>query len=119
MLGITTVAAPETLTIFRRASTGRDAYGMSTGPEVEVPVRGCHWWPLESAEAEQGRDTAVTRYRLIAPAGTDIRASDEVRLDDDPLWPSDRWRVDGAPRQHTGLTGSLGGVSVWLEKVQG
>lgn len=117
---LTNLVATRGLTILRDSATGVDDYGMDTVSTSEIAVAGCAWWPSATSEASQGRDTVSTRMQAILPGGTDIRATDRVRLDGDEYFPGATWRVEGDPQQHwSPLTGSTGGTTVWLEKVDG
>lgn len=117
---LTSLTASRTATILRDEVTGTDAYGMDAVAPSEIALSGVAWWPSATTEAQEGRDTVSTRMQFIAPAGTDIRSTDRLRLDDDTYFPGATWRVDGDPQQHwSPLTGSTGGVTVWLEKVAG
>jgi hypothetical protein len=117
---LTTLTATRALTILRDTATGTDAYGMDEVTTAEIAVTGCAWWPSATTEATQGRDTVSTRMQVILPGGTDIRSTDRLQLDGDAYFPGATWRVDGDPQQHwSALTGSTGGVTVWVEKVAG
>lgn len=79
-----------------RATATEDDYGnpvrdWTTAAVVEV--RGCSLQPLTGAEVTIGRDTVVPRWRLWAPAGTDLLASDRVRYD------GVAYEVDGEPQR--------------------
>lgn len=117
---LTTLVASRTATVLRDEVTGQDAYGMDVVSTSEILLPGVAWWPSATSEASQGRDTVSSRMQFIAPAGTDLRSTDRLRLDGDEYFPDAVWRVDGDPQQHwSPLTGSTGGVTVWLEKVVG
>jgi len=71
---------PHTVTI-RRATTTEDAYGNPTrnwATATATVVPGCSVQPVEGDEQTVGRDTVVSRWRLFAPDGTDLLASDRV-----------------------------------------
>lgn len=80
----------------RRATTTEDAYGnpvrnWATASSVTVP--GCSVQPVTGDEVTVGRDTVVPRWRLFAPDGTDVLASDRVD------WQGGSYDVDGEPQR--------------------
>lgn len=83
-----------TITILR-ATVTEDRFGnesRSWGTAAQTSVRGCSVQPLDGPEQTVGRDTVVPRWKLFAPAGTDLLASDRVRFN------GDDYEVDGAPQ---------------------
>jgi hypothetical protein len=70
-----------------RASAGSDnPYGNQDRDwttATETQVTGCSVQPVQGDEVTVGRDTVVSRWRLYAPDGTDILASDRVRFEGD------------------------------------
>ncbi|MGW4076034.1 hypothetical protein ACWELB_21395 [Streptomyces asiaticus] len=111
----------ETVTIIRPgASTGYDEYGAEVlGPPEEIPVSGCGVAPRDGNAASgneqtQARDTVITGLTLYAPAGTDLRPTDQVRV------AGVLYEVDGqAGAFASPFTGSRGPVVAALERVTG
>ncbi|MFI1485785.1 hypothetical protein [Streptomyces sp. NPDC020747] len=110
----------DTVTILRPGPSTRDVYQNDVpGPPVEIPIPGCAIAPRDGTgagtnEIVDARDTVITGLTLYAPYGTDIRATDRVRVG------GDEYEVDG----HSGsfrspFTGSTGPVVVALELVTG
>lgn len=110
----------DTVTIVRPGPPTRDEYGNDVpGPAVETVVPGCGISPRDSTgagsnEIVQGRDTVVAGLLLYAPSGTDIRATDRVRV------AGVLYEVDGQPGVfRSPFTGSLGPVVAALSLVTG
>lgn len=110
----------ETVTIVRPGPPSRDVYGNDVpGPAVETVVPGCGIAPRGSTgagsnEIVQGRDTVVVGLLLYAPSGTDIRATDKVRV------AGVLYEVDGQPGAfRSPFTGSSGPVVAALSLVTG
>ena len=111
----------ETVIILRPgAPTGRDEYGVETvGPPEEIPVPGCGIAPRDGNgaggnEQTQARDTVIIGLTLYAPAGTDLRPTDKVRV------AGVLYEVDGqAGAFRSPFTGSAGPVVAALERVTG
>lgn len=110
----------ETVTILRPGPPTRDVYENDVpGAPTEIPVQGCAVAPRDGTGAGANeivgdRDTVISGLTLYAPYGTDIRATDRVRVG------GDVYEVDG----HSGsfrspFTGSTGPVVVALELVTG
>ncbi|MWA08734.1 hypothetical protein [Streptomyces sp. BA2] len=111
----------DTVTILRPGpSTSQDIYGNDVpGAVAEIPVPGCAVAPRDGTgsatnEIVGDRDTVISGLTLYAPFGTDIRATDRVRVGDDI------YEVEG----HVGsfrspFSGSTGPVVVALELVTG
>lgn len=75
---------------------------------------GCGLAPRGSSEVVQGRDTVITGVTLYAPAGTDLRATDQVRVG------GVLYDVDGLPGVFASpFTGSSGPVVAELRVVTG
>ncbi|MFD5221344.1 hypothetical protein ACFWMH_27265 [Streptomyces tendae] len=110
----------DTVVIVRPGPPSEDIYGNDVpGPPTEIPVAGCGIAPRDgsgsgSNEMTGARDTVITGLILYAPYGTDIRATDRVRID------GDLYEVDGqAGSYRSPFTGSAGPVVVALELVTG
>lgn len=102
----------ETWTILRAgASTGRDAYGDPIpGPPTELPLAGCLFAEASSAEpVAVGRAAVITTATLYAPAGADVRPTDQLR---NPA--GDVFTVEGDPAAWPGA-----GVVVSLKRTKG
>jgi hypothetical protein len=65
-----------TVTVVRPAAT--DGFGDPTGTATETAVSGCSVWQDEGAEDTTNADTVTTPVRMVAPADTDLRATDRV-----------------------------------------
>jgi hypothetical protein len=75
-----------------RATTTEDPYGNPVrdwDAATQTQVTGCSVQPVQGDEVTVGRDTVVSRWRLYAPDGTDLLASDRVRFE------GDVYEVDG------------------------
>ena len=76
----------DTVTIIRPGPATQDAYGNDApGAPTEITVTGCGLAPRDGAssgsnELTDARDTVITGLTLYAPYGTDIRATDKVRV---------------------------------------
>lgn len=111
----------ETVTIVRPGPpTGRDEYGIEIpGPPEEIPVPGCGIAPRDGNatagnEKTQARDMVIVGLTLYAPAGTDLRPTDKVRVADV------LYEVDGQAGAFTSpFTGSHGPVVAALERITG
>jgi hypothetical protein len=87
------VAAKGTETAVRlRASGVAGRHGVQAA-EAAVAIEHCHFLPRTSSEATDRADTVVIGLTLVAPGGTDLKATDRIRraLDDTV------WEIDGEP----------------------
>lgn len=110
----------DTVTILRPGAPTRDGYGNDVpGPPTEIPVPGCGIAPRDGTgaganEDVDARDTVITGLTLYAPYGTDIRATDQIRV------AGDLYEVDGLPGSYRSpFTGSTGPVVAALKLVTG
>ena len=110
----------DTVTIVRPGAPTRDGYGNYVpGPPTEIPVPGCGVAPRDGTgsgpnEITDARDTVITGLTLYAPYGTDIRATDKVRVG------GQLYEVEGQPGSfRSPFTASTGPVVVALELVTG
>lgn len=110
----------DTVTILRPGPATQDAYGNDVpGSATEIPVPGCAVAPRDSTgsasnEIIDARDTVLSGLTLWAPYGTDIRATDRVRVG------AAVYEVQGQPGSfRSPFTGSTGPVVVSLELVTG
>ncbi|GHD70138.1 hypothetical protein GCM10010317_076800 [Streptomyces mirabilis] len=110
----------EDVTVLRPGAPTQDRYGNDVpGPAAEIPVYGCAVAPRDGTgaganEIIDARDTVIVGLTLYAPYGTDIRATDRVRVG------GELYEVDGQPGSfRSPFTGSTGPVVVALELVTG
>lgn len=110
----------DTVTIIRPGPPAEDIYGNDVpGAPTEIPVAGCAVAPRDGTgaganEITDARDTVIVGLTLFAPHGTDIRATDQIRVG------GDLYEVDGQPGSfRSPFTGSTGPVVVNLELVTG
>lgn len=110
----------ETVTIVRPGPPTQDEYGNDVpGAPTEVPLPGCGIAPRDGSgagndELTQARDTVIVGLTLYAPFGTDLRATDKVRVG------AVLYEVQGQPGSFTSpFTGSTGPVVAALELVTG
>lgn len=110
----------DTVTILRPGPATQDAYGNDVpGAPTEIPVPGCAVAPRDGTgaganEIVDARDTVITGLTMWAPYGTDIRATDRIRV------AGLVYEVDGQPGSfRSPFTGSTGPVVAALELVTG
>lgn len=110
----------DTVTILRPGLATQDDYGNDVhGAPTEIPVAGCAVAPRDSTgagsnEIVDARDTVITGLTLWAPYGTDIRATDRIRVG------GLVYEVDGTSGSfRSPFTGSTGPVVATLELVTG
>lgn len=58
-----------------------------------MEIEHCHFLPRTSSEQTDGRDTVVIGLTLIAPGGTDLKATDRVMRQLDGT----EWTIEGEP----------------------
>lgn len=112
--------AGKEVTIVRPGAPTRDVYGNDVpGPPTHIVIEGGAVAPRDSNasgpnEDVQGRDLVVSGLTWWAPAGTDVRATDQALVD------GVLYNVTGRPGAFTSpFTGSVGPVVVDLEYVTG
>lgn len=110
----------DAVVIVRPGPPSEDIYGNDVpGSPTEIPVSGCAIAPRDgsgpgSNEITDARDTVITGLTLYAPYGTDIRATDRVRVG------GDLYEVDGQSGSYRSpFTGSTGPVVAALKLVTG
>lgn len=104
-------AAGETVTVVRPAQV--DRVGDVTGPETSHDIGGCAISWQASTEVTDHRDTVVSLAEVFCPTGSDITATDKVRLPD-----GREFLVDGTPvNWHNPFTGWDAGMIVRLKAV--
>lgn len=101
----------DTVTIVRHPPP--DRAGDPTGPAAETTVTGCSVQPATSSEHTDQANTVISGWVAYLPAGTDIRASDQVR------WDGGLYEVDGQPGTWKDMDGQPHHVQVALRKVRG
>lgn len=105
----------DTITILR-ASLVDDAYGNQVpdwSTPVSTAVTGCRLQPERAGEYVLDREAVTTRWRLFAPAGTDLRATDRVEH------AGEVYEVDGDPQRWPSPTGRLAHVEALLRRTEG
>lgn len=105
----------KTVTILRAGPPTRDAHGNKVpGADVPTQVVGCAVWPRSSSENTNGRDQVIIGLSVVMPYGTDVTATDRIKVGDVI------YDIDGEPGVHDSpLTGSRMGVEVALTRVTG
>lgn len=99
-----------------RAGLVDDGYGnqvpdWSTPTSTSVP--GCRLQPEQAGEYVLDREAVVTRWRLFAPDGTDLRATDRVEH------AGEVYEVEGEPERWPSPTGRLAHVEALLRRTEG
>jgi hypothetical protein len=69
-----------------RAPLVTDEYGTPTSERdwanaTETVIEGCGVYPVAGKEVTEAREAIVTRYKVFAPGGTDLLASDRIIFD--------------------------------------
>lgn len=105
----------ETVTIVRPSQATRDEYGNDVaGAPVEILVVGCAVAPSGAGEDVQARDQVSSALTVWMPAGTQVNATDKVRV------AGVLYDVDGTSRSWTSaFTGLTAPVEVSLTRVRG
>lgn len=85
-------------------------------PPVEHTISGVTVYPRTSSEATDNRDTVVIGLTMLAPHGSDVKATDVIRFPD-----GTKYQVDGEPGSWgpSPFTGWKPGMQVALERVTG
>lgn len=110
----------DTVTILRPGPASEDIYGNDVpGAPTEIPVAGCAVAPRDGTgaganEITDARDTVIAGLIVYAPYGTDIRATDRIRVGEAV------YEVDGQPGSfRSPFSGSTGPVVAALKLVTG
>lgn len=103
--------ATTTVTVVRPA--GEDGFGDPTGDPTETALPGCVMWVNEGTEDTDHADTVVAPATLVAPGGSDIRATDRIVTDDGT------WEVVGEPTDRRSPFTAATLVEAHLRKVTG
>lgn len=105
----------DTVTVLR-AQLVDDGYG-NESPDwdnpTETTVPGCRVQPERGDDYVLDREAVITRWRLFAPAGTDLRATDRVEHQDVV------YEVEGSVERWPSPTGSLAHVEALLRRAEG
>lgn len=114
-------AYAETITLLRTIVSGVDEYGNDVLDDVELRVPGCAIWPSDSNgaggnEDTNARDLVISGYTVLCREGTDVRATDRVKLPND----TGIYEVVGRPGVwRNPLSGSRSGVQISVRLVTG
>lgn len=92
---------------------GRQVQDWRNAPDPGRPVPGCTGWPGPSSEHSDRRDGVVIARTELLPAGTDVLATDGVRIADE------LFKVEGRPQVWRSPTGALDSVVVELIRWEG
>lgn len=111
----------DTIVIVRPGPPTQDAYGNDVpGPPTEIPIENVAVEPRDgsgagSNEIVNARDTVFSGLTLYAPFGTDVRPTDQIRVD------GVLYDVDGRPGPgfRSPFTGSQGPLLIALSLVTG
>lgn len=105
----------ETVTIVRPGPPTEDEYGNSVpGSPTEIDVPGAAVAPRTSTEDVQGRDQVIEGLNVWLPAGTQLRATDRMRVR------GILYDIDGeAGTWSSPFTGFAGPVQASLTRVAG
>lgn len=105
----------ETVTILRPGPSTEDEYGNEVpGPPTETDVPGCAVAPRSSSEDVQARDQVIIGLSVWMPSGTDVQATDQMRVR------GVLYEVDGEPGGYASpFTGTSGPVQVALTRIEG
>lgn len=105
--------ATHSITIIRptRILDHGSLYDDWANPEPPRTITGCVVFPGVSVEDNERQDAQRVTYTVLAPPGTDILASDKVRVDLEPDLDLAVW---GRPRRNPSPTGDLAHVQIEL-----
>lgn len=67
-------------TVVRKRAGGKDRYGDPLPGAPDLPIPGSRVAPLDTRENTNAANTVVTGYTVLAPAGSDIKASDVLEV---------------------------------------
>lgn len=105
----------ETVTVVRPGAPTEDQYGNEVpGAPTSTDVPGCAVAPRSSSEDLQARDQVIVGLNVWMPSGSDVRATDRMRVR------GVLYDIDGEPGLFaTPFTGTSGHVQVSLTRVSG
>lgn len=105
----------ETITVIRPGTPTQDPYGNDVpGTPTETDVPGCAVAPRSSSEDLQARDQVIIGLSVWLPTGTDVQATDQMRVR------GVLYDIDGEPGSYSSpFTGSGGPVQVALTRIEG
>jgi hypothetical protein len=105
--------ATQTITRVRPPAKAAGAHGNTTKPNWaaagETAIAGCSVQPGGTQEILDHRDTTQIQWTIYAPGGTDILATDGVKIG------GVLYQVKGEPARWTSATGALNHVVILLE----
>lgn len=76
-------------------------------------IPGCMVEPLSTDEDNEHREAVMSGYRVTAPKGADVLATDKIQL------PDGDFEVDGEPARQPSATGRLDHTIIILQKWSG
>ncbi|MDT0451866.1 hypothetical protein [Streptomyces hesseae] len=81
MIALPPPAFGEVVTVLRPGPAVLDIYGNDTpGSDHEHPLHGCVVAPAPGTETLGGQNTVTDRVVIYAPAGSDVRPTDRLRV---------------------------------------
>lgn len=103
----------ETITVIRPPA--KDKFGDPVaGSAAETAVPGCAFWPRTTTELLNGQNTLIEGLDVFFPPGTDVRATDRLRIT------GLIYEVDGDPGVwRSELTGTDAGIQASATRVTG
>jgi len=105
---ITRLRAPLIADEYGTPSTARD-----WGHAVSTSISNCSVQPAASSEYDLGRESVTLRWRVFAPAGTDLAAGDRTLFD------GDTYELDGDGQAWPSATGGLDHIEALMKRVVG
>lgn len=105
------IFAPDTVAIQRLVNGPKDKYGNVTKVWQTVATVQGHVLPESSNETNDTQ--TVTRYLVLVPSGTVIKAADQIS------WSGFTLAVEGDPRIYSDLPGMPGHVEAYAKVVSG
>ncbi|GGX63224.1 hypothetical protein [Streptomyces hiroshimensis] len=115
MIVLPAPAFGEAVTVLRPGPAVLDIYGNDApGPDQEHPLHGCVVAPEPGAETVGGQDIVTDHLVIYAPAESDVRPTDRLRVR------GDVFSVHGPVQDfRSPLTGTRAGVQVTARRVTG
>lgn len=108
------ILGTETVTVVRYADS-RDAFGDLPANVVplDTDIPGCNVQPASSTEQTAQRETVVTLFTAWLPAGSDVRATDQLR------WRGSLYNVDSLPEPWADIQGADHHLELRIRRVEG
>jgi hypothetical protein len=103
----------QTITTVTRVDGVPDPLGVPARVETHTQVAGCSVQPLATVEDLSNVDTVISRWRLFAPIGTTLSATDGVIAD------GVLYEVDGDPQPWTDQRGRPHHLECLLRRATG